>query len=370
MIASFIEGYFVMNSLKYIFHEAKKLITNNQSTSHKIPYAPEEKEAINQELEQAICESRSKLIFLVGPFGAGKTTQLEAFSAKHKNRRLLIRAFDRVESLDFAYLNLTGILSRLFFLILAMAFTVLITKELPASSALPFTLVLVYFFTKNLPNLMYIFHEAMDSLFRMSDKLVVIENLDHSSLSEDTRWVFLANLWHFRRVYLISLGYPVGDQKEKKKIFERVMELDGTIVEVRKNEQVNYEVIKNLDADFPFLAPHRPDQSELNWLSLFTPGEMLLIRERVLVASAERRLQKRAGSEEKRLLYIQICLEHLLQKLEIKDESVRFDEKTREIRLHSGAELGDEKMQFLKSFVVNIIPDLQVVISHNSNKTG
>lgn len=335
-----------MTTWKNIFQEARKQLTADISYKSQVVHTAQ-REATNKEIDEAIGQSKSGLVFVIGPYGSGRTSQIGSFLQKHPHLPVFARTFEKIESLDFAYLNLTTWWTRLFFIGLALAFTIGATTYMPQAAVLPFMLVVAYFLVKNMANLIYIFHEAFDNIFRPKRKVVVIEGLERSSLSQSVIWVFLANLWHFRRVYLISLGYAVDDVKEKQKLYERAMKLNGTIIEIKKDEHLNYRLMRDLCRDFPFKAPSSGGQSPPGWFSLFTPGEVILMHERMVLERVEKDWQRTA---------YHICLDHLLNKLELKPEEVNITEKRHKLQVQPLKELPSEKKYYLESFVTSFSP--------------
>lgn len=335
-----------MTMWKNIFSEARKQLTAE------ISYKPQaihtaQREATNAEIEKAIFESKSGLVFVLGPYGSGRTSQIGSFLQKHPDLRVFGRSFEKIESLDFAYLNLTTWWKRLLFVGLALAFTIFANIYMPQAAVLPFMLVVAYFLVKNMANLVYIFHEAFDNVFRPKVKVVVIEGLERSSLSQSVIWVFLANLWHYKRVYLISLGYAADDVKEKQKVYERAMKLNGTIIEIKKDEQLNYQLMRDLSPNFPFKAVSSDKKASPGWFSLFTPGEMILMHERILLERVEKNTERAA---------YHICLEHLLSKLELKPEEVSVTERRHKLQVLPLKELPSEKKHYLESFATSFSP--------------
>ena len=65
-------------------------------------------------------------------------------------------------------------------------------------------------------------------------------------------------------------------------------------------------------------------------------------------------------SKDKPFAYIQICLDQLLVKLELKREEVHFDQEACTIALLPNLQLPTEKSYFLHSFVDSINPELAI----------
>ncbi|MDE3046034.1 MAG: hypothetical protein KGJ02_05270 [Verrucomicrobiota bacterium] len=344
---------------KKIFLEIKKQLMNipsfalNAETGEML--AEDHLEYVNKQIEAAIEQATERMVFLIGPFGSGKTTQLKYFFRQYPNLNYTYRSFVHVNSFDFALLHLANYWSRLFFLGLGVGLGVLAMKLFPVLSPLPFLLILSGFFAKTFANLIYIFHETVDNLFRRKPKIVVIEDLERSPLSPADQWSFLSNLWQYKRIYLITLGYPSVEKDKALKLIESAIKLGGTVIELPPNEKLNYEMIRKLDPAFPFQQMKKDKLENKGWMSMFTLREMLLLREQAILRS------EHAPSEEMRQLkYVEVAFQLLLGKLGLAKGEITFVEETRKIKGYTGKKLSSDETHYLESFIQSIRSELGI----------
>lgn len=341
-----------------IAREIKRQLSNTPFFATKPLTSPVETprlDYLQKQIEKAVQERKHYLIFLLGPFGSGKSTVVNYFVSKHPNYKFINKSFIKINTLDFAFLRLTSYWSRTVFFWIGMLLAIGLIRLVPQMGALPFMLFLIYFFVKNWGNLIYILHEVLDNLFSHRLTISILEDLERSSLNLNDQWAFLANLWQHKRTYIIPLGYSSDDKEGKFKMMEYAMKLDGEIIEIYLDEKVNYEILKKLDPDIPFQLD-KEDKEYEGWLSLFTPREMLMIEEQARLRAVSPHLNKQTK-------YIHICLEFLCKKLGIPEEEIIFDEKTKEIRKTLPKEYSSEQIHYLESFTRSIIPELGLKMS-------
>ena len=118
------------------------------------------------------------------------------------------------------------------FITFAMLTCYLLVQSLPPTGALPFLMAFGYFFGKNASNLMYTCYETINSLFSRKEKIVIIEDLERSPLGIKEQWALLSNLWGYKRKYIITWGYSPDERKEKLRMLEYAMKLDGSVIEI------------------------------------------------------------------------------------------------------------------------------------------
>lgn len=363
-----------MNTLRLILSEIRKQLMNIPSFVHSFTPSKADYNQLSQISDQilkAIQESPKRIIFLLAPFGAGKTTQIKHFCNKYSYFKYKYRSFIKINTIDFAFLHMTNYWSRLFFLFLNIGLALILMHYFPALGPLPFLLVIGVLFTKNFANLIYILHESIASLF-MKYKIVIIEDLERSSLSFFDQWGLLANLWQAKRSYIVTLGYAPDEREEALKLMEFSIKLGGVLIELPPNELAIFEMIKDLDPDFPFefnkdqLLDHR------GWLSLFTFREMLSIHEQVLLATSQLDLavdlQNTSKTHKKQIKYLSLCFKYLMDKLGLKGREITFVEKTLQIKEVAQEVLEADQRYYLISFKDSIIKNLNVGLTQDNPK--
>lgn len=355
-----------MKVLTHIWREVKKQLMNVPSfgvSNYEVPKTAHlVLDCINAQIDKSIEENPKRIIFLLGPFGSGKTTQVQSFLKTHPAIRYKYFSAVKINSLDFAYLNLTNYGSRLAIILLCMLSAIYCFSCIPLLAALPILVIFASIFTKSFGNLLYIVHEVIDSLFQKRPKLVVIEDLERSSLSKADQWALLANLWQYKRSYIVTLGYAPEEKQARLQLIEYAIKLGGTIIEIPLSEEANFSMMKQVDPDFPFSFAKKDFTENRGWLSFFTFREILVIREQVIlklqldVHSTDEKLR----TIDRQMKYIQFCLELLLEKLGLAHREFVFIEHTREIKGLTEKNIPEEQAHFLKSFIDSIRQDLGV----------
>lgn len=338
-----------MNQFSSLMKEIYKQLTNTPSfVEHRLPPLKYKGrlDAYNRQIDQALKDQKKGLIFLIGPYGSGKTTQFNYFTQVHSTHEVIYKSFEKIDSVDFAFLHMTSFLSRTLFLFLSVLLGTTLVKLLPESGALPLSLLFIYFFVKNVPNLLYIFHETITSIFNKSPKYIIIEDLERSSLGSTGMWVFLANLWQYKRFYIVSLGYPVEDIKAKQSMIENAMKLEGCIIDFVNDELLNVEVIDAKDSSFTACFDVGMAYDKSSWISLFTPREMLIIHQEIR-GSLQKESKKDVNAS---LLQVNIFLKYLLQKIQIDPRLAEFNGKTHQVDLLSEQKLSPEAEHYIQSF--------------------
>lgn len=348
-----------MGVCKNVFKEIRKQLTSTPSFFDKATSAGEQeffeiREDINLRIENAMQQNSKSIIFLLAPFGGGKTSQLHYFRQKYAHLNFIYRSFLKIRSLDFAFMHMTPFWGRLGFILLGLGVCFTIMEMLPTTGALPFLLAIAYFFSKDVASLMYTFHETFDNLLVRRDKIVIIDDLERSPLSSNEQWALLANLWKYKRKYLVSLGYSPDERKEKLKLLEYVIKLGGVLIEMPSNEEVNVKFMKKLDPLFPFEFTTSQENIGLQWLSLFTPRELEMVQEEV---SIQCNASQDASALNRQISYVETCLDLLSKKIGLGKEEIFFDRKECEIK---SIPIALDKMQFIKSFTQSIIPTLSI----------
>ncbi|HEY4254972.1 MAG TPA: hypothetical protein VGM34_01330 [Chlamydiales bacterium] len=344
-----------MNRIISVFSYLKRQLTNafafeRRATS--IQLHSDSMDDLNAQIGQAIESCSERLIFLLGPFGSGKTTQLQYFFKTHPQFRPKVRSFIKINTLDNAFLHLTNYFSRFSFfsLVLVAAAAIGFTSFIPQLGVLPVLLLIsALFFMKSVGNLVYLFHETVSSFFQSKKEIVVIEDLERSSLSLEEQGAFLANLWRYQRIYLIPLGYPPNEKKQILKLVELSLKLDGILIELLVREPTLYEFIKKLDSDFPFVHLEKDIAENKGWLSLFTFRELQLLHSQVKL-----RLGSLYVKEQKQLKYIDTAFALLAEKLDLAKKEITFIETERTLKGFSKEKLSSEQVHYLDSFIHSI----------------
>lgn len=344
-------------SLQQILQEMLNQLTNTPSYFNKPPPIPvyrAKREEINHQIEQAI-NDKCSVIFLLGPLGVGKTTQCHYFVKNQTSYKCWWRSFSKINNLDFAFLNLTSLASRFIFIAIAFAFALLAVYLLPPAGALPFMLTFAYLFAKNSSNLIYILHEAMDSFFHVNTKIVVIDDLERSSLSFNDQWALLANLWQTKVIYIVCLGYPPDATDTRDKMIEYAMKLNGRIIEVLPDEKTNYHILKQFNGSNPFKIMLYKGKEE-GWLTLFTPREVQILFN-LATSRAKHEADKKglpAGKWDIKITAANLFLKQLIHKFKWTGCEAIFDYQKREIQIYNHSSLLPTELYFLMSFTESL----------------
>lgn len=357
-----------MGLIKSIFAELKKHLTNTPSYAFNIqatqPVFRSQLDYINTQIEKAVKEKPHQILFILAPFGGGKTTQIFDFFQRHPEHKMTYRSFTRINTLDFAFLHLTNYASRFFFILINSLLSLLLFYVFPKLTVLPIFFILSSFFTKSIGNQIYLLHETLSTFLLRRHKFIVIEDLERSPLGDNDQWAFLSNLWHLKRTYIVSLGYSPEEKEKVIKLFELAIKLGGTLVELPLNEAANYELIKKLDIDFPFHPSSKDLSQNKGWLSLFTFRELFMLREQTLLrVHAEKEFgRKNLKPHVKQLKYVEVSLLLLLDKINLTKREVVFVEKDKEILGFTKEKLQTYQYEYLHSFIQSIYPELGIKI--------
>lgn len=352
-----------MRFLKNVLREIKKQLTATPKFAGGplppiFPEILELRDGINQQIEKAMEQKKGSMIFLIAPFGGGKSTQLHYFREKHPQFNYVYKSLMKLSNLDMTFLHMTSFTGRLSFVLLTMFFCIFLIRFIPPSGTFPFLLTITYLFTKNAPSLLYTFHETMDNLLTRKKRIILLEDLERSSLSKNDQWALLANLWNYKRTYLVPLGYPPNKMQERLKMLEYAMKIEGVVIEIPANGRINEKFMKRIDSHFPFQVNEQIEEGGAEWLSLFTLREMQLIHEQVLLRSAKHSLFSSCATFDRQMVYIEICLELLSEKIGCGKEEISFNPIEREIKAHIKPD--SEKKHYLESFIQSIKPSLEI----------
>jgi|GEM_PF-5419138 hypothetical protein len=360
----------MLSSLKKIVKEVYRQLANTPSFARSKPPSCTlhngQQDQINQQIEKALKSHPERLVILLGPFGSGKTTQIHHFMRTHPHYNYFYKSFVKIESLDFAFLHLTRYLTHMFSLLLIISLSIFFMWDFPGTIPLPFLLIASYFFIKNPGNLLYILHEACDNFFLRKHRVVIIEDFERSSLSFTGQWALLANLWQYKRSYIVSLGYSADKKNEKLKMVEYAMKLGGTVIEIPINNAFNYTLIEQQSVPFPFDLKALSSHLTGGWISLFTPREILMIREQLSMRTQG--TLSNLNAEEQQLRFVHIWSDFLIDKLELAHREFAFNEEKKEIKAFSPGNLSPEQRCYLESFATSSMPQLSLKLETNSPK--
>jgi hypothetical protein len=108
-------------------------------------------------------------------------------------------------------------------------------------------------------------------------EIVVIDDLDRSSLAEEDKWALLSNVWKHKIKHLVLVGYT--RESSKVDLLELASKLGGKTSYLPIDQEVNYSIATEKDLDFPF---DRGKKNELDWMNYIAPRDLSLIISEVL----------------------------------------------------------------------------------------
>ena len=340
--------------LKRFCNELIRHVKNLPSFAPKKSAYPEiqtsQMDQINRQIEEVIQRDPERLIVLLGPIGCGKTTQTNYFFQKYPKYHYRYKSLVKMDKLDLAFLHLLNFFGHFFFILLFFSLAVFFMWQFPVLAPLPILLILGYFLIKNPGTLVYITHEAIDTLFTCKDRIIILDDFERSSLSSSDQWALLANLWKYKRIYLILLGYSPLEKQAKLKIMEQVMKLEGIIIEIPLDKDLNLRLIQQRKVPLPFDIDSL-SQPENNWIALFTPREILMIGQQLALL-----IKTEKSSEEFQQKCVQIWFDFLLINLGIDSKNILLDLKKNEIQGLSMENLSSQQKLYLKSFIDSMSP--------------
>ncbi|BBH53723.1 hypothetical protein [Fluviispira sanaruensis] len=251
--------------------------------------------------------NREKLIFLIGPSGCGKSHFIENYKkSQNKEYYFKTKNFIGISRLNEAYLHLSGYLKSLI-IIFSLIFFIFIVSNIIEYYDFEFislSILLFYIFAVNKFNITYACSEyisffskrmALKGLPIMSlayqilekrnisylnkHKVMIIEDLDCSSLKENDKWALLSNLWNLKTTYIVLLNYMNLDcslDSMRFHLLQKCEKLEGKMIEFNPswqlNEMIMIEYLRSLfllndEFKTPFYRPA--------WLEYFTPRELI-----------------------------------------------------------------------------------------------
>ncbi|WP_186647059.1 hypothetical protein [Fluviispira vulneris] len=256
--------------------------------------------------------NREKLIFLIGPSGCGKSHFIENYKNRdNKEYYFKTKNFIGISRLNEAYLHLSGYLkgSIIFFSLIFFIFIISNIIEYYDFEFISLSILLFYIFAVNKFNITYACSEYMSYFSKVmalkglpilnlsyqilekrnisylnKHRVIIIEDLDCSTLRENDKWAFLSNLWNLKTSYIVLLNYMNLDcslDSMRFNLLKKCEKLEGKIIEFHLSWHLNEKIMSEyltslflLNDDFknPFYQPV--------WLENFTPRELICTIER------------------------------------------------------------------------------------------
>lgn len=297
---------------------------------------------LHEDLSRVLSKDDEKPIVILGPWGAGKSTQVRAYGEKfNKNYKFEFISFFSIQDLDQAYMHLIPYYRRIIFYLAVVLLFFLFSKEISDWKNKFEVLILVfgsvsYLILTNKFKIFYFLMCALDFLFELPTsyfpcvsrrssriKVIVIEDLDRSSMSDGDKWGLLSNLWHYKKKYIIELGY--SDSTSGIQYREIALKLESNIIDIRPNMNINRELIASRKINFPL--------KEIEWLQCLNPRKLIN-----LLDDIEVKLKKKNTKNYyvQLFLIINCMIYHFLEEI-----SALNDEEFLQIR----ASYGNDKIQ-------------------------
>lgn len=275
-------------------------------------------ETIKHQLDTFI-QKNENLIFIIGPWGSGKTYLIEKYSneIQPSGIHFVKKSFFGITSLSEAYMHLLGFFKATFFLFMLYVFFYVLGFYQSKFFAPIFVIISLLLLTNKF-KISYSLYKIVSSIVDLiiasgfhlaivarkvldikdlnnyKHKVYILDDLDHSSLKDQDRWALLANLWNYNTTYIVLLGYSESERisgKNKFEIIQLCEKLEGKVVFLpiaweRNEEIVNHylsQIFENSNIVIPFLNP--------NWLNTFTPRELINISDNFKIRFEEYQLR-------------------------------------------------------------------------------
>lgn len=244
-------------------------------------------------LSNAIKKAEQSPLFLIGPWGSGKTVMLRELKNRNKSTHVFIEYnYFGIRTVDEALSHLIGIGWRMVLFIFMFAIVsglywltqhylilggdlekpFLETLELKGLAGV--TIIFLFSFVIRprsrllfLGSLIFqISYYHVRSLLKKRRTIVIIEDLDRSSLSLADKFSFLSQLPPLPVRYVIAYGH--NSDTEYITLIEYINKLNGISVELKQDQKVAFEILKKYISYLPF-------SQASNWMSELSIRELL-----------------------------------------------------------------------------------------------
>nr|BFD33681.1 hypothetical protein GTC16762_33000 [Pigmentibacter ruber] len=247
---------------------------------------------------KAFLDRNNKTVFIIGEWGAGKSALSDrvvhelCLNSRYYKKKI---SFFGISTLDEAYSHIAPKHWKIFFSIYYFILSILIIfyNELYFKKIVGFDyssystiiyfifLIIPFIFATNKLKISYIyncFFESIELWYDNKIKVIILDDLDRSSLKEEDRWALLSNLLRYRRKYIVPFGYSKNDNKNNaiemiEKLNAKYFQLD--IIPEILNNILHKKINNNM---FPFILNETkslPD--ELKFLKIFSTREIIEI---------------------------------------------------------------------------------------------
>lgn len=247
-------------------------------------------------LSSALHSKEETPIFLLGEFGSGKTTHIRELIKNEKDFNFYELSFFSIRTLEEAYMKLVPTQDKFLTLVIGIVLTFITYQKF---SSPPWTYIfplLGIYFLSSKTRFVYIVSQIARGLG--SRRIIIIDDLDRSSMAENEIWAFLAHLVQYKTKYIICLGFNTIEDRINK--IAQIGKLNGRFIELPLNQRVTHGIIKGLYPEFPFVV-HRTFES-------LNPRELIAIGEQVAVHSVSN------STIERKLIWIKLVFEKLKEK--------------------------------------------------------
>jgi KAP family P-loop domain len=351
------------SSLKECWINFKRLVSNNPPFLRRVKEKLEAHDGVDNHKNlnydnikhqiDIFIRKNENLIFIVGPWGSGKTYLIEKYSHEIQEDGLhfIKKSFFGISSLSAAYIHLLGFFKTILFLF--FIYVILYRFGFYTSMFLsPLFILLSLVLVTNRMNLTYSSYKFVSSfvdilitsglhlailtrkvldmrdLRNYKHKVYVLDDLDHSSLKEEDRWALLANLWNYNTTYIVLLGYSENGRikgKNKFEIIELCEKLEGKIIFLpiawERNEEIMNHYLSQTFENSKLISPfHTP-----MWQNAFTPRELINIVDNFKNKFEEYQLRKKGyetiGEAFFNCILIRILIEKYSEKKNIDNEN-------------------------------------------------
>lgn len=266
-----------MESLSFFFNIFTYGIKDSFSKDKNVYHKVSGDDFFHETLKKYLANKENKKIFILGPWGSGKTAKLNQFRELHKESfNFVYRNYFGVDSLNQLYI---ATISRPFRFILVVLIGCLFFyfKKTDTPPYLVATAV-ISFFVINPNKLAYYLENLLSNFFCCKENnVIIIEDLDRSSVQFQDQMGFLSQLWLPQRQYIITYGY--NNDEEKFKLIEMANKLEAKTIVIHNNGDAIAQIAKSYAPWFPFNGGE--------WLELFSIRDVLKMIDRISMKSDE-----------------------------------------------------------------------------------